>query len=105
LKTFQFFSERTEEKNVARNFEAIFSIGCGNNGQDDQVDSLYSIRVKSTLTGHKREHLHLYQINGRIRLGKVEPIRVKTEISAILCETDNWRENRADKQTAEYMIK
>jgi hypothetical protein len=48
---------------------------CGNNGQGDQVDNLYSIRVKSTLTRHKLEHLHLYKINGRIRLGKVEPIQ------------------------------
>jgi outer membrane biogenesis lipoprotein LolB len=53
--------------------------GCGNNGQGDQVDNLYSIRVKSTQTQHKLEHLHLYQINGRIRLDKVEPIQSKSE--------------------------
>jgi hypothetical protein len=50
---------------------------CGNNGQADQVDNLYSLRVKSTLTEHKLKHLHLYKINGRSRLGKVEPIRSK----------------------------
>jgi hypothetical protein len=43
---------------------------CGNNGEGDQVDNLYSLRVKSTLTEHKLKHLHLYQINGRSRLGK-----------------------------------
>jgi hypothetical protein len=42
---------------------------CGNNGQGDRVDNLYSKRVKSILTGHKQKHLHLYQINGRSRLG------------------------------------
>jgi hypothetical protein len=42
---------------------------CGNNGQGDRVDNLYSKRVKSILTGHKQKHLHLYKINGRSRLG------------------------------------
>jgi hypothetical protein len=34
------------------------------------------------------KHLHLYQINGRIRLGEAEPIRSesKPEYQMILCE-------------------
>jgi hypothetical protein len=45
------------------------------------------------------EHLHLYQINGRIRLGEAEPIRSepKQEYQTILCETENWRESTMDK--------
>jgi hypothetical protein len=42
----------------------------------DQVDNLYSMRVKSTLTRHKLNTcIYVYQINGRSRLVKVEPIR------------------------------
>jgi hypothetical protein len=53
---------------------AIWSpcVNCGNNGQGNPVDNLYSKRVKSTLTSHKQKHLHLYQINGRS-----EPLGVK----------------------------
>jgi hypothetical protein len=59
---------------------------CGNNGQGDLVDNLYSKRVKSILTGHKQKHLHLYQINGQSRLGSsgADPIRVKQEYQTIL---------------------
>jgi hypothetical protein len=55
---------------------------CGNNGQGDPVDNLYLKWVKSTLTGHKQKHLHLYQINGRSRLGSsgADPIQVETRI-------------------------
>jgi hypothetical protein len=65
---------RREPKELSSTFKQrcqIFLVTtyCGNNGQGDQVDNLYSKRVKSILTGHKQKHLHLYQINGRSRLG------------------------------------
>jgi hypothetical protein len=75
--------------NVAR------KIWCGNNGQGNPVDNLYSKRVKSTLTVHKQKHLHLYRINGRSRLGSsgTDPIRVGRSISrSFLSETENWWE-------------
>jgi hypothetical protein len=37
--------------------------------------------------------------------GGADPIQVKTEISTIFCETENWRENSVNKETLEYMIK
>jgi hypothetical protein len=46
------------------------------------------------------EHLHLYQINGRIRLGEAEPIQSKSkqEYQTILCEdrklAGNYKEQR-----------
>jgi hypothetical protein len=73
---------------------------CGNNGQGDQVANLYSIRVKSTLTQHQTEHLHLYQINGRFRLGQVEPIQFesKQKYQQFYVGTENWRENKENKE-------
>jgi hypothetical protein len=73
---------------------------CGNNGQGDQVNNLYLIRVNSTLTRHQTEHLHLYQINVRIRLGQAEPIRSesKQKYQQYYVRTENWRENNENKE-------
>jgi hypothetical protein len=73
---------------------------CGNNGHGDQVDNLYLIRVKSTLTRHQTEHLHLYQINGQIRLGQAEPIRSmsKQKYQQFYVKTENWQEKKENKE-------
>jgi hypothetical protein len=73
---------------------------CGNNGQGNQVDNLYSIRVKSTLTRHQTEHLHLYKINGRIRLGQAEPFRSesKQKYLPFYVRTENWWDNTENKE-------
>jgi hypothetical protein len=74
------------KKNISPNkaFQQNESLtNCGNNGQGNPVDNLYLKRVKSTLTGNKQKHLHLYRINGRSRLGSsgADPIQVGTGIS------------------------
>jgi hypothetical protein len=80
---------------------------CGNNGQGDRVDNLYSKRVKSILTGHKQKHLHLYQINGRSRLGSnsgsdpstnenIKQFCVKQKVGKI--EVQKWRENERNNE-------
>jgi hypothetical protein len=73
---------------------------CGNNGQGNQVDNLYSIRIKSTLTQHQTVHLHLYQINGRIRLGQAELIRSgsKQKYQQFYVKTENWQEKNVNKE-------
>jgi hypothetical protein len=77
----RFFSYIFSEENSAKIF--LPKKCCGNNGQGDPVDNLYSKWVKSTLTGHKQKHLHSYQINGRSRLGSsgADPIQFETRIS------------------------
>jgi hypothetical protein len=52
---------------------------------------LDSLKVKSTPTQHNVKHLHLYQINGRIRFAEAELIRSKSkqEYQTILSEDRN----------------
>jgi hypothetical protein len=80
-------------------------ISCGNNGQGGWVDNLYSRRVKSILTGHKQKHLHLYQINGRSRLGSnsgSDPSTNKNINNFMwnrkLSEVQKWRENERNNE-------
>jgi hypothetical protein len=57
---------------------------CGNNGQGDQVDNLDLIRVKST--PNRTPAFIPNKWADPLGTGGADPIRVKTELSTILCE-------------------